>query len=223
MKVFPETFDIAKKVVQVLTKNGGRAADDGVSLPALGSMVRLANGGDHLEIGTLYGASAAMVALVKIEFGLDGDVYCIDPYDPEARKFEAAGMPGLKGKVSATPEELLANLEELGVKDRVRLIRKESHPWPEELKDNVFATAYIDGNHLGDMPWNDFENLRARVSHYIAADNYEEEYPDVVDAMWKAMNTEDWFLYYKNLSFVALRRILPSRSASMNPEFLAQG
>jgi len=214
MRIISEAVRMSHEITSVLEKNGGRAADSGISLPFLGSMVYLAGDGDHADIGSLYGASAIMAAKVKEHFNLKGTVYAIDPYDPVTRETQAAPQVGMVGNLSATPEEFWKNVEEFGLKDRIRLIQKKSHPWPEELKDAVFASAYIDGDHKGHGPWNDFLNLRGRVTQYIGCDNYEEEYPDVVDAMWKALNTEDWFLFYKNITFVAIRRILPSRAAS---------
>ena len=207
MKILPEAIDITSEIVKNIQ---GRAADGGMSLPFLGSMVAVAGDGDHVDIGALYGASAIMAALIKKKLGLKGDVYCIDPYNKEERDANVNLNQGAGGEASASPEELMDNAKKFGVE--LKLIQKNSHPWPEELKDNTFASAYIDGSHKGDSPWNDFENLRGRVTGYIGSDNYEEEYADVVNAVWKAMNTDDWFLYYKNYIFVALRRILPMRS-----------
>jgi len=222
MRILSEAVKTAREINGILVKNGGRAADEGVSLPFLGSMVALSGDGNHVDIGSLYGASAIMAAITKKRLGLGGDVYAIDPYDPITREAQAQPQPGMKGNLGATPEEFWKNVEEFEVKDRVRLIRKVSHPWPEELKDTIFASAYIDGDHRGEGPWNDFLNIRGRVTNYIGCDNYEEEYPDVVDAMWKAMNTEDWFLYYKNINFVALRRIIPARALSPEAVTLMQ-
>ena len=213
MRIISETVTMSHEISAILEKNGGRAADSGLSLPFLGSMVYLAGDGDHVDIGTLYGASAIMAALVKKKFNLKGTVYAIDPYDPATRQIQAAAQPGMAGKLSATPEEFLKNAEEFDVRDRIKLIQKKSYPWPEELKDNVFASAYIDGDHNGDATWNDFLSLRGRVTHYIGCDNYEEEYSDVVSAMVKAMDSEDWFLFYKNITFLALRRLVPPRGA----------
>ena len=212
MRIISETVSLAHEISDVLAKNGGRAADDGISLPFLGSMVYLAGDGDHVDIGTLYGASAIMAAKIKERFSLKGTIYAIDPYDPVTREYQAAPQEGMKGKLSATSDEFWKNVEEFGLKDRIKLIQKRSQPWPEELKDNVFASAYIDGEHQGTGPWDDFISLRGRVTKYIGCDNYEEEYPDVVDAMLRAANTEDWFLLYKNVGFVALRRVVPPRS-----------
>lgn len=210
MKLYPEGFEIAQKVAKGLDQRGGRAADSGISLPFLVSMAWLAGDGDHVDIGSLYGASAIAVALMKKQTGLKGDVYCIDSYDQETRDKIVKPSEGLTTPVSATPEELLANAEYFGVE--LKLIQKPSHPWPEELKDNIFVSAYIDGDHLGDGPMNDFENLRGRVTGYIGTDNFEEEYADVVSMVLKAADSDDWFLFYKNYVFAALRKILPSRS-----------
>lgn len=210
MRVLQEAIDVATEVTKVLAERGGRAADSGISLPFLGSMAALAGDGDHVDIGALYGASALTVALTKKKLGLKGDVYCIDPYNAEERDAIVSGGAGLSSPVSATAEELLKNAEHFGIE--LKLIQKYSHPWPEELKDNTFATAYIDGAHGGDGPMNDFLNLRGRVTDYIGTDNMEEEYPDVVRMVLFAAVQDDWHLYYKNLIFVALRRIMPSRS-----------
>jgi hypothetical protein len=210
MRVLPETLEIANEITEVLAEKGGRAADSGISLPFLMSMAVAAGDGDHVDIGTLYGASAIAVAKIKKEKGLEGEVYCIDPYDAEVRDSEVHGTDQMRGALSASEEELMANADHFDVK--LKLIKEYSNPWPEKLKDKTFVSGYIDGDHKGDAPWNDFENLRTRVTGYIGTDNYEEEYPAVVDFVLKAADTPDWFLWYKNLIFVALRRILPHRS-----------
>ena len=214
MRILPESVEIAGKIVQGLAERGGRAADNGISLPMVLSMVAAAGDVDHVDIGSLYGASAIGAALIKQERGLKGDVYCIDPYD-EVTRDQQVLAPGMDSPISATAEELLSNAEHFGVE--LTLIEKESHPWPEELEDNVFASAYIDGDHLGEAPLRDFENLRGRTTMYIGTDNYEEEYPDVIKSMIHAFDTEDWTLWYKSLVFVAIRRILPARSDPYAP------
>lgn len=213
LRITPTAVKIAMKVAKEIK---GRAADNGIALPFVAAMVEAAPDGDHIDIGSLYGASAIAAALMKKELGHKGKIYCIDPYDDterEAKVYRTAAITD--DQLCGSPEELMENAEHFDVE--LEFIRKPSHPWPEELKDNTFVTAYIDGDHLGDGPWNDFENLRGRVTDYIGCDNYEEEYADVVHAMWKAMDTEDWFLFYKNITFVALRRILPHRSDPIAP------
>ncbi len=212
MRVTEKALEIATKVVKEIK---GRAADGGISLPFLAAMIEAAPDGDHVDIGSLFGASAIAVALMKKELGHKGKVYCIDPYDEEERKTQARVNLIPEELLSASPKELMENAKHFDVE--LTLIREKSHPWPKELKDAVFVTAYIDGDHIGDAPRDDFENLYGRVTHYIGSDNYEEEYADVVNTMWKAMDTDDWFLYYKNLTFVAVRRVLSCRSDPTTP------
>ncbi len=219
MKIYPESFEIIKEINQKLKEGSfeGRVADNGVNLVFLTSMIANAGNGDHVEIGTLFGASAIAVALIKKKLELEGDVYCIDPYDAEQRSADTRLVDTKDGVdsedqsfLNATPEALRKNAKLFDVK--LTLIQKSSDPWPEELKDNHFASAYIDGNHLYDMPYKDFMNVSERTSDYIGFDNYEEGYPDVLGGLNKALNeSEDWVLFYKNASFAALRRRLPPR------------
>jgi hypothetical protein len=218
VRITKESIDIAGRVVSELAKRGGRAADGGISLPFLISMAQMAGDGDHVDIGSLYGASAIGVALMKKEIGQKGTVYCIDPYDTEKRDETVYASGVMKSDVSASAEALLTNAEYFEVE--LKLVQAASDPWPEELEENTFVSAYIDGDHVGKAPIQDFENLRGRVTGYIGTDNFEEEYPDVVKSMIYAMDTEDWFLLYKNLIFIAIRRIQPMRSDETYPEVM---
>ena len=80
MRITKEAIDIAGRVTNEIGARGGRAADGGISLPFLISMAQMAGPGDHVDIGTLYGASAIGVALMKKELEIDGKVYCIARY-----------------------------------------------------------------------------------------------------------------------------------------------
>ena len=216
MKITELSIDISARVVNGLGKSGGRAADGGISLPFLISMAQQAGDGDHVDIGSLYGASAIGVALMKKEAGLEGDVYCIDPYNTEKRDQVVHAAGEMQSDVSASAEALMANAEQFEVE--LKLVQAVSDPWPEELEDNTFVSAYIDGDHVGNAPTRDFENLRGRVSGYIGTDNFEEEYPDVVKSMLYAADSEDWFILYKNIIFIAIRRIIPMRSDQTYPQ-----
>ena len=219
MRIYPESFEVIKELNEALKnkKFEGRVADNGVNLIFLASMVANAGDGDHIEIGALFGASAIIVALMKKKLGIKGDVYCIDPYDAEERTKEIAilnkdkGGPAINQEhLCATPEALKANAALFDID--LKLIHANSDPWPDKLKDNVFVTAYVDGDHRHDTPYKDFVNLSERVSDFIGFDNYEEGYPDVMGGVNKAMaENENWVLFYKNATFAALRRRFPSR------------
>jgi hypothetical protein len=103
--------------------------------------------GDHLEIGTMWGGSAILAALVKQDYGFEGKVVVIDPF---------CDSDGAHGHPNA--DIFWSNAEKLGVKDRMELIQEYSHPWP--LKDRKFATALIDGNHNDPWPERDWNNVK---------------------------------------------------------------
>lgn len=212
MKIYKEALDATQEVLKGIE---GRVADGGISLPFIASMAANAGNGDHIEIGALFGASAIAVALTKQKLGLEGLVYCIDPYNAEARTAEVNINPNVAGQLNGTPEELLANAEKFGVE--LKLIQEYSEPWPKQLEANNFVSAYIDGDHLHGMPKKDFENLRGRVSNYIGFDNVEEGYPDVAAAFLEGAMTNEWFLFYKNVTFGALRRTMPPRGSGNTP------
>jgi hypothetical protein len=223
MKIYQNSFEILKELSDKMKSEEfkGRIADGGINLIFLMSMIANGGDGDHVEIGTLFGGSAIAAALIKKKLGLSGDIYCIDPFDAEARSADIRLVKGPDAQtmedqslLNATAKDVRENAKLFDV--RLKLIEKPSDPWPEELKDNVFTTAYVDGDHLRDMPHKDYLNLKDRVSDYIGFDNYEEGYPDVIGGVNKAIQDgEDWVLFYKNASFVALRRRLPPRSAGI--------
>ena len=210
MRIHPIALEAAAEITKGFASNTleGRAADAGASLPWLASMVAAAGPGDHVDIGSLFGASAITAALVKKKLKLDGLVYCIDPFLPRQL---VAMPPGMDPKIfEGNPEALMRNAEKAGVE--LKLIQKSSDPWPDELKDLVFASAYIDGSHIDGMPKKDFLNLRGLVTSYIGWDNYDESYADVLNAANFSFSNEcpDWSLYYKNFTFLAVRRSIDS-------------
>ena len=223
MQIIRAAYEATAAVIQGLE---GRVADRGISLPALCCMVAAGRNGDHVEIGTSYGASAIAVALTKKALGYSGEVYCVDPFpDRLAGAQKAVNLPSsiadnpekleaAKKVINSSPEIVQANADKLGVK--LTIIPKPSFPWPEELKDKEFSTAYIDGWHANEAPWDDFQNLRDRVTKYIAFDNYEEDYPAVMSAVHRAVSTGQWAIYFKNMVFVALRRPAPVRAMGVD-------
>ena len=213
MRIYPESFEVVKELNKSLRdkKFEGRIADNGVNLIFLMSMIANAGNGDHLEIGTLFGASAIASALIKKKLDLSGTVYTIDSYDKEKRTKEIQfTIEDEEDLLNGSPQAAKKNFKLFDV--NVKLIQKPSDPWPKELKDKLFVSAYIDGDHMHDMPYKDFKNLSELVSDYIAFDNYEEGYPDVLGGVNKILSeNQEWVLFYKNASFLALRRRLPAR------------
>ena len=201
MKLYDEAFKAAALVVNAFANKEleGYPADHGISLPWVCQMAINAGAGDHLEIGTSWGASAIAVALTKKAAGLPGHVYCIDPYKKNRNNvmmtqqgFKTATLAGAKRNF------VIAEVD-------VTVIKASSHPFPKKLKDKKFVSSYIDGDHINDMPYKDLLACAKRTQHYIGMDNYEEGYPDVLDAAHKFMSMQEWNLYFKNFLFVAFR------------------
>ena len=131
--------------------------------------------GDHLEIGTLHGGSAIVVALAKREAGYSGRVVCIDPLDGyypgtvhHKRRDPISGVP-------VSFETIEENMRRFGVD--LEVIPAYSIPFP--LPDRRFATAYIDGDHWNEAPTLDFFNVAQVTDRFITFDNCDAKHPDV--------------------------------------------
>ena len=124
--------------------------------------------GDHVEIGCLYGGSLILVAMFKAE----GHIYGIDPLD----QYGYYGTHDWSSGKYIWPVNriLRENVREFGLEQRITHIDKFSDPWPNELEESRFDTAFIDGDHTMRGAYNDFLNLRSRVSRYILWDNVED-------------------------------------------------
>ena len=145
--------------------------------------------GDHLEIGSLHGGSAIVVALLKKQHGYKGKVVCIDPLDGYyigsncPKKWQKNVDPLTDVPVSL--ETIKENMKRFDVE--LEIIQAPSIPFPhEQLEGRKFATAYIDGDHWGDAPVLDFFNVYKRVTDYITFDNCDGKHPDVLRACAEA-------------------------------------
>ncbi len=151
--------------------------------------------GNHLEIGSLHGGSAIVVALVKKEFGFSGDVYCIDPLNGYylnsncPKKWQSQIDP--VSKIPISIETIQENMRRFDI--NLNIIQFQSNPYP--LNGEKFATAYIDGDHWGDMPFIDFMNIHPNVSEFITFDNCDDKHPDVIKACSKAEKI--WYPYLR--------------------------
>ena len=174
----------------------------------LAETIRAAGDGHHVEIGALHGGSAILAALVKKRFGLGGLVYTIDPLDGyyNGSKF-ACHAVGVKD-VPVTKDTLTSNLEAFGLLDDVVIVQARSIPWPQELQDAYFTTAYIDGDHWQEAPWLDWQSVSVRTDKYVIFDDAEDDiYPAVLDAIALAASDESWELERNQGGMAVLRRV----------------
>ena len=115
-----------------------------------------AGGGNHLEIGTLFGGSAIPVALAKKKYDQTGMVVCVDPLDGYYQdKYPDLSMVDKISNTPVTPTTLFQNIDTFGVADRVLVLRSKSEAITN-LVDMRFTTAYIDGDHWEGVPWDDW-------------------------------------------------------------------
>ena len=131
----------------------------------LTELVQRGGNGDHLEIGTLFGASAIHAALYKKEKGLGGKIVCIDPFEPGLL------TPTIRERCvcDPTPEIVMENAKFYGVADRIEIIKTKSKPFP--IKGRRFATTYIDGDHTFSGAYSDWENARQITDVAILLDD----------------------------------------------------
>ena len=163
--------------------------------------VSRAGGGNHLEIGTLFGGSAIAVALLKLQLGQTGVIVCIDPlngyYKMDGSGDDISGIP-------VTSETLFGNIEKFFVEDRILVMRAYS-----QLCSNLnipFSTAYIDGDHKHGAPLSDWLLVKDMVSKYVIFDNCDDKHPDVQTACYTANNDFEWkCVYSKGITYVVER------------------
>lgn len=167
----------------------GRSATSREGLMLLADIVGNVDG-DHLEIGTLFGASAIVCALAKKNAKREGKIFCIDPlngYYIGARNKNGADIGSEIDKPSGkkpTMENLLKNCKEFGVE--LEIIQKKSDPFPEELKGRKFATVYIDGDHWNGAPARDWNSIKDNVDSFVIFHDCTPEYSHVTDAYRRA-------------------------------------
>jgi hypothetical protein len=148
--------------------------------------------GDHLEIGSLHGGSAIVVALLKKEMGYSGRVVCIDPFDGYYPKSPRYYKVDILTKVPVTVDVIRENARRFGVE--LEIVQAYSHPFP--IQGRRFATAYIDGDHWGEMPLRDWENVSPITDKFITFDNCDFNHPDVLlacktaERIWKPYKRE---------------------------------
>lgn len=152
-----------------------------------------AGGGDHLEIGTLWGGSAILAARALMLGNLPGAVYTLDPMDTG---YWSGGDPGVSG-ITPTEEILRRNIQLLGVGDRVEIIKSASYDWLPKRKKK-FVTALIDGDHQYESVLRDFELTVPLVEKYILMHDFDGRHAvhriHVVPACLKIIreHADDW-------------------------------
>lgn len=186
----------------------GRVADEQNNVRYLMETVRDAGDGDYLEIGVLFGGTMVAAALTKKAFGLGGRCVGIDPLDGFYRKkFKRNNNVDAVTKKPVSPESVFKNFDIFNISDMCELYPAESYPFP--IKDQTFAVTYIDGDHWGDAPMQDWKSVKDITTRFVIFDNYDEKHPEVMQACHAAENDPEWERYFqKGITFIVKRRDL---------------
>jgi predicted O-methyltransferase YrrM len=194
--------DIVSTVIKTMHGWGASPVE---TLQDIANVLTIAEG-NHLEIGTFFGASAIIAALVKQQNGKNGKIYCIDP-------MVFTGMVGAVKRDSRFPRErgmypvFMENIELFGLVDQIKLVRKSSHPFPEELDGMRFGSAFIDGCHTWNYPLWDVQEAMQRTDGFIVVDDVTPSYPDVVKAYQYALSSREWKLHLRLKFSVTLKKV----------------
>lgn len=185
--------DVDEKII-------GRSILEGHDAGALCQMAALSRHGDHIEIGSLFGGSAIIVALMKKEFRYHGNIVCVDPLDARPNVINDTAIDYMP-----SVELLMDNASMFGVADMIEICPKYSKPWP--LGHRKFATGYIDGDHWNGNPMHDVKQLMDCVSLAIMLDDYCYGKPEVVDAAIYCASSPQWIpIHIWGRSFVLRKR-----------------
>lgn len=191
-----EAYEFGKAIAKIIDKKFavgemvGRACNIPHDYGLLAQAVVNAGHGDHIETGTLWGASAIVAALAKKKFNMDGVVYCVDPLDG----YYGAGKPDHihTGAKTPTADLVLQNFRVMKVLPVLVKMKSDPFPDPISFKMDSFASGFIDGDHWDNGPQRDWENVSQRTSRYIVFDNYDNQHPAIV----KAVRDAGWTLVH---------------------------
>lgn len=160
--------------------NGGVGCGD-EDAALLAEVVFRAGHSDHLELGTLFGSTAILVAMAKKEMGFEGSVYCVDNFTY------------LSDKYPVGPDLVMANAELFGVADRIKVLVGNTYPLPPDITEKHFGSAYIDAAHDFASCQRDWLSVHP-ISNTVIFHDYDIAHRGVVDAVRNAMQNPEWWL-----------------------------
>ena len=154
----------------------------------LAEVVWRAGHSDHLEFGTLFGATAILAAKVKQQFDFEGEIHCVDNFSFLSDEFDMG-------------EELVRrNAKAVGVDYRLRIIKANTSPLPLDVQNHVvrkgaYGSAYIDASHDFVSCQIDWMNVK-NISKTVVIHDYDISHMGVVSAVRNAMQEPGWWLVH---------------------------
>jgi hypothetical protein len=150
----------------------------------LAEMVYRAGHADHLELGTFYGTTAILVAMVKKQFDFDGEVFCIDNFS-----YRPSFAP------RASPDLVLENASKFGVEKRITILEGNTYPLPPDIVEKYWGSSYIDAAHDFASCQRDWLSVKD-ISNAVAFHDYDIRHMGVVSALRNAMQEPGWWLVH---------------------------
>jgi len=182
-------LDIAKRIAETINGGPGSSIEDAA---LLAEVAFRAGNSDHLELGTLFGNTAIVVAATKKAFDLDGDVYCIDNFSFVSEH--------------SSPEGVMANAELFDVADRIKVLVGNTYPLPPDITERHFGSAYIDAAHDYGNCRQDWYSVK-EISDSVAFHDYDKLHMGVVDVVRDAMKEPGWWLVHLSNHTAILERL----------------
>lgn len=143
---------------------------------------------NHLELGTLFGGSAILMALAKERFGFDGEIHCVDNFGY------------MRDTYPVGPEMVLSNAKRFGVDDRIKIIKANTYPLPLDITSSVaregnYGSCMIDASHDFGNCQRDWTSVHP-ISDVVAFHDYDRSHMGVVSTVRNAMQESGWWLVF---------------------------
>jgi len=127
-------------------------------------MLQKSEGKTHLEIGSRIGASAIIAS------GYTESITCIDPMESLGPVPETEGVM-YELKDLGIEKYFWLNMDRWGITDKVELIVALSFPFPADLEDRTWDTAFVDGIHTVEGMYQDMKSLEHRINIAMIIDD----------------------------------------------------
>lgn len=149
---------------------------------------------DHLELGTLFGGTAILVALAKKQFDFDGDVYCVDNFSY------------LRNQYPVGKELVMENAAIFGVEDRIHVFEENTYPLSPDLASRYYGSALIDAAHDFASCQRDWLSVKD-ISGTVVFHDYDKEHMGVVSTVRNAMQEPGWWLTHLSYHTAVFERM----------------
>lgn len=160
----------------------------------LSEVVFRAGNADHLELGTLFGATAIQVAMTKEALGFDGEVHCVDNFTYLSEKYPVG------------PDLVMKNAELFGVADRIKVFQGDTYPLPPDILSRHYGSVYIDAAHDFAHCQRDWLSVKD-ISNSVIFHDYDREHMGVVSTVRNAMQESGWWLVHLSHHTAIMERL----------------